>query len=146
MKLSEYVVALCQALEAEDTNKQSITMTLLHEHLPHRKQISRALQDMLLGKAMAALDALFDDVQVVLKCHNDYKEAHQASIKELEDKVDIHRNSFEALDAAKSKPKRTIRKAPQGGNIEQERLDAAMQDLRKRRAEKKSAQKAKKDE
>lgn len=150
MKLEQYVTDLCAKLRSGEEVKLEALMVMPFRHL-----IASVLSQQLTGVQTAVVEGLLQEtlrLQGVCESLNNqhlyYKEAHQVALKELE-----AINASNLIEAApiKAKPVKMVSSRIHGngdlpGALEQEKLDAAMQGLRKRRAEKKAAQKAKKDE
>ena len=147
MKLYEYAIELANGIAGtEQTRDHTITITLLPEHIAYRKVIASVIYNQFTSQS--AREVLSN---VVLE-HEALCRTLEMSRKENEELL-AKIAEFEKEQAEtpivmmnKPKPKRVIQAAPKRGNIEQEALDKAMQGLRKRRSEKKAAQKAGKDE
>ena len=169
MKLEQYITDLCAKLRSGDDVKLAALTDMPYRHL-----IASVLTQHLTGPATVVVESLLGEVIKVQESYfacckeiaglTNYKEAHQASLKELEaitasklieatpikakpkpkEKLTL-KSAVNSVAKDTAKPKRVIQLAPKAAT-EQDKLDAAMQGLRKRRAEKKAAQKAKKDE
>lgn len=158
IKLSEYALILSNGIS--NGGDKPVSLYLLPEHMPYRRIISELIHRCIcLNPAANTLDELSAGVNEL----SDYASKAGAEIAELKAKIaelekqkELPLESTGSCDALalqvkgikpmpKPKPKRIIHSAPKNANTEQESLDAAMQGLRKRRAEKKAAQKVKKE-
>lgn len=111
MQLSDYVAQICNAIESNHVDDkgepQNINMTLSHQHMAYRGTVAAVLRKAFCGDAAGVSDMLFDRAQQVGMHHEQYKQAHQASLVELG-----------AIKASKPiKPMREIQKAPKKGKI-----------------------------
>lgn len=176
MKLYEYAIELANGIAGtEQTRGHTITITLLPEHIAYRKVIASVIYNQftsqsareVLSNVVLEHEALCRALEMSRKENEELlakiAEFEEKGVKVLPSRVldngdlPAELESTESYDnlvleaegikpIPKPKPKRVIQSAPKKGGIEQEALDKAMQGLRKRRADKKAAQKAKKDE
>ena len=106
MKLSEYIVALCNALEAKNPEGQAITMNLLAEHQAYREVASHALKNLFLGGNQFLLDDLFHERQACLAAYQNSLQqqaafAHDKEKKAVKPKRVIQKVRAKALKTAK---------------------------------------------
>lgn len=118
MKLSEYIAALCNALESKNPEGRAIAMNLLAEHQAYREVASHALKSLFLGGNQFLLDDLFYERQTCLA-------AYQNSLKQQAEWAYENDKPKKAV-----KPKRVIQSAPKKGGIAKKKIEAVVKKVK----------------